>query len=118
MGFLLPDPGHQFLHGARLVTAKLEGTLDREGTGYTNLALVFIGFIVEVFVIRLGSDGGIDLFLSGDALVPPLFMELLYLVRPFLVLFARDLPLLPGLAKLFVEFLPINIGLSCLRMVF
>ena len=42
--------------------------LDRERPGDADLPLVFVGFVVEVFELGLGGDGGVDLLLAGDAL--------------------------------------------------
>jgi hypothetical protein len=40
--------------------------LHREWTGYADLGFVFIGFVVEVFGIGLGGNGGIDFLLTSD----------------------------------------------------
>ena len=45
--------------------------LDGERTGYSDLLLVVVGFVVEVFKLGLGSDGLVDLLLPGDAGPPP-----------------------------------------------
>src|SRR5665811_829154 len=74
-----------------------------KGAGDADFLLVLIGFVVEELVIGLGGDGGVDLLLPGDALLPPLFMQLFGFRGPALVCFARDLPFLPVLLQHLVE---------------
>src|SRR5690606_40620315 len=50
--------------------------------------VVGIGPVIEVFEIRLGGDGGVDLPLPRDARLPPGFVQLLRPGRPFVVAFA------------------------------
>jgi len=76
-----------------------------ERSGDANLFPVLIGLVVKVFVIGLGSDGGVDFLLPGDALLPPLSMERFGFLRPFLLGLAGDFPFLPGFAKRLVELL-------------
>ena len=45
--------------------------LHSEGAGDADLPVVIVGLVVEVFVVRLGGDGGVDLLLPGYALFPP-----------------------------------------------
>ena len=45
--------------------------LHREGSGHAHAAVVLIGLVIEVFVIGLGGDGGVDLPLPRDAQPPP-----------------------------------------------
>ena len=45
--------------------------LHREGSGDPDLPLVLVGLVVEVLVVGLGGDGGVDLLLPGDAGLPP-----------------------------------------------
>ena len=77
--------------------------LHREWTGYADLGFVFVGPVVEVFGISLGSDGGINLFLTGDAGIPPVGMNALGFDGPGGLGFAGDLPFLPGLTKCSVQ---------------
>ena len=79
---------------------------DGEGAGDAHLLPVFVGLVVEVLVVGPGSDRGIDLLLAGDALLPPDFMQHLYVRRPALIGLARDLPLLPVRAEGGVQLLP------------
>jgi hypothetical protein len=44
---------------------------DRERAGHAHFLPVVIGFVVEIFELGLGRDGGVDLALAGDARVPP-----------------------------------------------
>ena len=69
--------------------------LDREGTGDADARVVAIGLVVEVLVVRFGSDGGVDLSLAGDARLPPIGMRGRGIGRPIFVGVARDFPLLP-----------------------
>jgi hypothetical protein len=71
--------------------------LHREWTGYADLGFVFVGLVVEVFGIGLGSNGGINLFLTGDAGIPPVGMNALGFAGPGGLGFAGDFPFLPGL---------------------
>src|ERR1035438_10907841 len=62
----------------------------------SSTVVVFVGFVVEVFVVGLGGDGGVDFFLAGDALFPPFFVQILRGSWPAGVSFAGDLPFFPG----------------------
>ena len=42
---------------------------DGEGAGHAHLVPVLVGLVVEVFVVGLSCDGGVDLLLAGDALL-------------------------------------------------
>ncbi len=75
--------------------------LDREGAGDA-LRVVRVGPVVEVFDVRLGRDGGVDLRLAGDAGLP-VRVELLRLRRPLVARVAGDLPLLPRLGEGLVQ---------------
>ena len=77
--------------------------LDGEGAGDPHLALVLVGAVVEVFVVGLGGDGGVDLLLAGDALLPPIGVGGLGLVGPIVVGLVGDFPLVPRLAEGGVE---------------
>ncbi len=55
--------------------------LHREGTGDADLPVVLVGLVVEVFVVRLGGDGGVDRLLAGDARLPPIGVQRLGVVR-------------------------------------
>ena len=68
---------------------------DGEGTGDTNLLFVLVRFVVEVFELGLGGDGGIDFPLPGDAGLPPGGVEFPRCLGPFGVGFAGNFPLLP-----------------------
>ena len=59
--------------------------LDGEGAGDAHFVAVFVGLVVEVFVVGFGGDGGVDLLLAGDAVLPPEFMHLLHIFRPAFV---------------------------------
>ena len=56
--------------------------LDGERPGYADLLFVIVGLVVEVFKLGLGGDGGVDLLLAGDAVLPPLGVQLLRCRRP------------------------------------
>ena len=66
------------IHAQHAVRAE---ALHGEGTGYADLLLVRIGLVVEVFKLGLGGDGGVDLFLPGDACLPPVSMQLRWKLR-------------------------------------
>ena len=61
-----------FIHAQDAVRRQ---ALDRERPGHAHFLVIFIRFVVQVFVIGLGGDGGIDLFLAGNAQLPPFFMQ-------------------------------------------
>jgi hypothetical protein len=48
--------------------------LDRERPGHADLLLVLVRLVVEVLELGLGGDGGVDLLLAGDPLLPPLWV--------------------------------------------
>ena len=48
---------------------------DGEWLGDADFALVFVGFVVEVFGIGLRGNGGVDFLLSCDALLPPVRVQ-------------------------------------------
>ena len=77
--------------------------LHREGACDADLPVVLVGFVVEVFVIRLGCDGGVDLLLPGDALCPPVAVNISGLLGPSLFGVAGDFPLFPGGAERAVQ---------------
>ena len=72
--------------------------LDGERAGDADLLLILVGLVVEVFELGLGGDGGVDLLLAGDALLPPVGVQLLRRIGPLGIGLARNLPLFPGLA--------------------
>ncbi len=76
---------------------------DRERTGDANLLVVFVGFVVEVFELGLGGDGGVDFLLASDALLPPFGVQVFCVLRPFVFGLARDLPFFPVLLERGVE---------------
>jgi hypothetical protein len=77
--------------------------LDGEGSGDAHLLVVFVGLVIEIFRIGFGGDRGVDFLLAGDALLPPLGVELFGVGGPGGLGFARDLPFFPGLFEGFVE---------------
>ena len=83
--------GRQALHGER--------------AGHADALLVLEGAVVEVFVVRLGGDGGVDLPLPLDAPLPPLGMKPLGFLWPIGFRVARNLPLFPLLLEGLVELL-------------
>jgi hypothetical protein len=76
---------------------------DGEGSGYAHLFRVFVGLVVEVFGVGFGGYGGVDFFLAGDALDPPLGVGLDGGCGPVGVGFAGDLPFFPVLVRRVVE---------------
>ncbi len=79
--------------------------LDGERARNADLLLVVVGLVVEVLEFGLGGDGGVDLLLPGNACLPPVGVQLLRGLRPFLLGFARNLPFLPGLLERRVQLL-------------
>ncbi len=75
----------------------------REGAGDAGAGLVLIRLVEQVFDIGLGSDGGVDLLLPGDARLPPGGMGGAGFLGPASVGLARDLPFLPGFSEGGVE---------------
>ena len=53
-----------------------EGACDADG------GFVFVGFVVEEFLVGFGGDGGVNFFLAGDAGLPPVGVELFGGVGP------------------------------------
>ena len=49
--------------------------LHGEESGDADLAVVHIGLVVQVLVLGVGGDGGIDLLLASDAQFPPLCVQ-------------------------------------------
>ena len=45
--------------------------LHGKGSGDTDLASILVRLVVEVFVVGLGGNGGVDFLLAGDAVGPP-----------------------------------------------
>ncbi len=56
-----------FVHGQHAVRRK---TFDRKRPGNPDLFLILIGFVVEIFVVGLGRDGGINFLLPSNPLLP------------------------------------------------
>ena len=79
--------------------------LGGERPGDAHLGAVLVGLVVEVLVVGIGGDGGVDLLLAGDASDPPLGVKALRFVRPGLLGVAGNLPLLPRFAKHAVQLL-------------
>ena len=65
-------PVDQFVVLIHAQNAVRRQALHREGAGHPHLPAILVGLVIEVFVIRLGRDGGVDLPLPGNALPPPL----------------------------------------------
>jgi hypothetical protein len=76
---------------------------DGEGASDADGAFVFVGFVIEVFLIGFGRDRCVNLFLSRNAIVPPVLMEFLGFFGPGFVGFAGDLPFFPVLFEGGVE---------------
>ena len=77
--------------------------LDRERPRHTDLLFVFVGLVVQVLALGLGSDRGVDLPLPRDPRGPPVGMEFIGLGRPVSVSPSGNLPLFPLLLHGFVE---------------
>jgi hypothetical protein len=45
--------------------------IDGKWSGHAYFFIVFVGFVVEVFGFGFGGNGSVDLFLPGDAKLPP-----------------------------------------------
>ena len=50
--------------------------LNRERPGHADFLVVRVRLVVEIFKLGLGSDGGVNLFLPGDACLPPVGVQL------------------------------------------
>ncbi len=83
-----------FIHAQDAVRRE---ALDRERPGHAHFLVVFVGFVVQVFVLGFGSDGCVDLFLAGDAQLPPFFMQALGFCRTNSFLLRVEFPILPML---------------------
>ena len=70
---------------------------------YTDFFLVLIGLIIQIFVVRLGCDGGINFLLAGDTRLPPVGVQLQCLLVPCRIRFAGDFPLFPLFAEKFIQ---------------
>ena len=68
--------------------------LDGEGAGDAHLAPVLVGLVVQVLVVGLGGDGGVDLLLAGDAPLPVVSEQCVSGRRPVLRPLPGNLPLL------------------------
>ena len=70
--------------------------LDCERPCHAHLTEVFIGLVVQILVVGIGCNGGVNLFLAGNTSLPPPGVEALS-PRPAMNLLgiARNLPLLP-----------------------
>ncbi len=71
--FAVPEAGFGDVVDELVVLIDTEQAVRRqalhgEGAGDADFLVVLIGLVVEVFVVRLGGDGGVDLLLPGDAL--------------------------------------------------
>ena len=75
-----------------------------EGTGDADFFVVFVGLVVEVFVVGFGGDGSVDFLLPGDALFPPIRVNSFDLLGPSVVGVAGDFPFLVGCAERVVQF--------------
>jgi len=56
--------------------------LDGERPGHADRLFILVGFVVEVLELGLGGDGGVDLLLAGDTLLPPLGVKLFCFAGP------------------------------------
>ena len=74
-----------------------------EGAGDADLFFVLVGLVVEVFVVGLGGDGGVDFLLPGDALFPPVRVNSSDLLGPGVIGIAGDFPFLVGCAECVVQ---------------
>ena len=79
--------------------------LDRERSRNPDGVAVAVRLVVEVFVVRLRRDGGVDFPLAGDAPFPPFPMQFGCRLRPRVFGLARDLPFLPVFLHCLVELL-------------
>ena len=66
-----------------------------ERSGDAHFGLIFVGLVVEILGIGFGGDGGVDLLLARDALLPPLAVQGFGFGGPAVFGIARDLPLFP-----------------------
>src|SRR5205809_2274326 len=55
--------------------------LDGEWAGYSYLLFVVVRFVVEIFKLSLGCDGGINLLLPLDARLPPFCVQVFSCLR-------------------------------------
>ena len=74
-----------------------------KGPGDADARVVDIGLVVEILVVRLGGDGGVDLPLPGDARLPPLGVCGNGVGGPVVARLTRDIPLNPRLVEGGVE---------------
>ncbi len=89
-----------FIYGERAMRRQ---ALYRERPGYAHLALIFVGLVIEVFVLGFGGDGGVDFLLARDACLPPFRVQAFGFGGPGVFGFARDLPFFPRLFQCRVE---------------
>jgi hypothetical protein len=73
--------------------------LHGERAGDAHLAVILVGAVVEVLELRLRGDGGVDLALAGDALLPEGGEQWLSGWWPVGRAFAGDFPLLERLRE-------------------
>jgi hypothetical protein len=77
--------------------------LDRERAGHSDLPWVGIRLVVEVFLVGIAGDRGVDLALARDAGLPPTCVEAPGLGGPTGIGLAWDLPLLPVFSECCIE---------------
>ena len=71
----------------------------RKRAGDADFLVVFVGLVVEVFVVGFSGDGGVDFLLPGDALFPPIRVNSSDLLGPSVVGVAGDFPFFVGYAE-------------------
>ena len=64
-----------------------------EGTRHAHLLFVFVGFVVKVFDLGFGGDGGVNLFLAGETQFPESGEQRLGGGIPIIRTFARRFPI-------------------------
>ena len=93
----------QFAVGTDAQHAMRREAFHGERACYTDFFFVLIGLIIQIFVVRLGCDGGIDFLLAGDARSPPVGVQLQCLLVPCRIRFAGDFPLFPFITEYVIE---------------
>ena len=72
---LVGKPGEELVVLVHRQDPMRRQALDRKGPGDADAVPVFIRLVVEILVVRLGGDGGVDLLLPRDARLPPLGVQ-------------------------------------------
>ena len=73
--------------------------------GDADFLVVFVGLVVEVFVVGLGGNGSVDFLLPVNALFPPVRVNFSDFLGPSVVGIAGDFPFFVGCAERIVQFL-------------